>query len=231
MLFPWIGTFEKIKLADMYIHYDDVSFSKGSFVNRVRVKTATGSCWLSVPLRDFHKGTSICQVEISKNKDWRTNHINILNQHYRKAPFFHEMLEIVMKIYSQDWETIDALSIASIEEVCKYFNLLPSKGFMRSSQLGIGGQSSHRLVHIVGKLGGKIYICGYEGAHHYLNQQLFENSDIRVEYINYKKIPYPQLNGEFTPYLSILDLIANLGKAGSFVFQSNSVYWQEYISS
>ena len=40
MLFPWVGMFEQIRLADVYVHYTDVQFSKGSFVNRVQIKTA-----------------------------------------------------------------------------------------------------------------------------------------------------------------------------------------------
>ncbi|MBC8123824.1 MAG: WbqC family protein, partial [Gemmatimonadaceae bacterium] len=50
MLFPWIGMFEQICLADVYVHYDDVQFSKGSFSNRVQVKSASGSKWITVPL-------------------------------------------------------------------------------------------------------------------------------------------------------------------------------------
>ena len=40
MFFPWVGMFEQIALADVYVHYDDVQFSKGSFTNRVQLKTA-----------------------------------------------------------------------------------------------------------------------------------------------------------------------------------------------
>ncbi len=53
MLFPWAGMFEQIRLADVYVHYPDVQFSKGSFTNRVQVKTAGGSRWLTLPLRDL----------------------------------------------------------------------------------------------------------------------------------------------------------------------------------
>ena len=40
MLFPWVGMFEQVALADVFVHYDDVQFSKGSFTNRVQLKTA-----------------------------------------------------------------------------------------------------------------------------------------------------------------------------------------------
>jgi hypothetical protein len=33
MFFPWVGMLEQLKLADTYVHYDDVQFEKGSFSN------------------------------------------------------------------------------------------------------------------------------------------------------------------------------------------------------
>ena len=74
MFFPWVGMFEQIRLADTYVHYSDVPFSKGSFVNRVQVKTAQGTPWMTVPLKSFSIGQSICDVEIDDQKDWRRKH-------------------------------------------------------------------------------------------------------------------------------------------------------------
>ena len=42
MLFPWVGMLEQIMLADVFVHYADVQFSKGSFTNRVQIKDSTG---------------------------------------------------------------------------------------------------------------------------------------------------------------------------------------------
>ena len=47
MLFPWVGLLEQMRLADVFVHYDDVQFSKGSFVNRVQVKTPDGVRWMT----------------------------------------------------------------------------------------------------------------------------------------------------------------------------------------
>ncbi len=50
MLFPWVGMLEQVRLADRYVDYSDVQFSRGSFVNRVQVKTCTGPRWITAPL-------------------------------------------------------------------------------------------------------------------------------------------------------------------------------------
>ena len=66
MFFPWVGLFEQIRLADIYVHYDDVQFSKGSFVNRVQIKTNKGTQWLTVPLQNLTLGQEIREVQLSQ---------------------------------------------------------------------------------------------------------------------------------------------------------------------
>ena len=56
MFFPWVGFLEQMRLADVYVHYDDVQFSKGSFTNRVQIKTPEGFIWLTAPLRNLRAG-------------------------------------------------------------------------------------------------------------------------------------------------------------------------------
>ena len=43
MYFPWMGFFQQIAIADVFIFYSDVQFSKGSFTNRVQIKTSNGT--------------------------------------------------------------------------------------------------------------------------------------------------------------------------------------------
>ena len=41
--------------------------------------------------------------------------------------------------------------------------------------------------------------------------------------------PYPQLHGEFTPFVSALDLVANCGRAGRQYIHSKTVNWKEFV--
>lgn len=229
MFFPWVGMFEQIRLADIYVHYGDVQFSKGSFANRVQIKTAQGVKWLTVPLQDVSLGQSIDEVQINVRIDWRAQHMDMLKQAYAAAPYCKEMLALVESVYRQPVDSIAMLSRLSIEACCNYFGLDAGRRFIDVRQLAIGGSSSQRVLDIVCALGGTRYVTGL-GARNYLDHQLFENAGVRVEYMDYLKLPYPQLHGEFTPYVSILDLIANTGKDGISYIQSGTVYWKDYLN-
>jgi hypothetical protein len=229
MYFPWVGMFEQIRLCDVYVHYDDVQFSKGSFTNRVQIKTIDGSKWLTVPLDGIKLGQEIREVRLNDRQKWQESHLNILKQVYAKAPYQQEMLDLVSFVFSQPATTISDLSINSITAICKYFDIAKPDNFLYSSKIGLTGKSSERVLDIVKHLDGSVYITGH-GAKNYLDHSLFESSNIKVEYMNYSKQIYPQLHGEFTPYVSTLDLIANVGRSGKEFINSGTIDWKKAIA-
>ena len=124
MFFPWIGVFEQINLSDLYIHYDDVQFPKGKsrkiFINRVQIKGASGTQWLTVPV--LRKGTQLInQVIIDDSQNWRDKHLKTLKQNYSKAPYSEEMFDIVRTAYSLKTDRLSELNIFIIEKISHYF--------------------------------------------------------------------------------------------------------------
>jgi hypothetical protein len=231
--FPWGGVFEQILNADIYVHYDDVQFPRGrSFTSRVQVKTGNGTVegkdgvvWMTVPVqRDgIH---DINRTRIDYTRPWQHKHSQLLRQSMAKAPFAKEALAIFEATTSQTWGSIAALNIAGIEAVTDYFGFTTT--FYRSSQLDIKATSTKRLVDICKHFDADMYITGM-GAKNYIDHDQFEQANIRPEYMEYKKHHYPQLHGDFTPYVTILDLIANCGKAGARYLTSGTRYWKEVI--
>jgi len=220
MFFPWVGLFEQIRLADIYVHYDDVQMPQGrSFINRVQIKTDNGVKWLTVPLRRSSSNILIKDSYISYEERWMDKHLKFLHNIFLKAPFKNEMLNLVEMTYQNKFETISELNIFSLELVSKYFGI-ENTSFSSSSNLGLETTSSQHLLDIVKIYKGDTYISGW-GAINYLDYSIFENNNIDVCYMDYLKKPYKQLYGQFTPFVSILDLIANEGVQGVKVIQSN----------
>jgi len=229
MLFPWVGMLEQIRMADTFVHYPDVQFSKGSFVNRVQIKTSRGMKWLTVPLYSLRLGQKINEVKINNQDDWRDEHLQMLSDAYIDSPYVGEMLNLVESVYAYDYENIGSLSEASVLALCQYFGIDSREKFLSSEKLGIEGSGSRRVLDIVLALGGDTYLTGH-GASKYLDHQGFEQAGVRVEYMDYAKVPYAQLHGEFTPYVSALDLVANTGSSGIDFIRPRSTYWKDFLS-
>jgi hypothetical protein len=228
MYFPWVGLLEQIRLADIFIHYDDVQYARG-FYNRVQLKTANGIKWLTVPLREQRRGQRIDQVLIDDRIDWRTQHRDFLKQTFMKAPYRDEMLSLVDQVFSKEYVVLADLARESILSLANYFGLVEGREFGSSSQMGVTGASSKRLHDLCLAVGASVYVTGH-GARNYLDHELFDQSEIKVEYMKYRMTPYPQLHGEFTPYVTALDLISNCGKERLDVICSEAIFWKDFLN-
>ncbi len=230
MYFPWVGLLEQVRLGDVFVHYDDVQFSKGSFTNRVQVKTKHGRCWLTVPLRDHHLGQLIDEVRPDDRRDWRGQHRDMLRRAYENAPHLGDMLALVDKVFEQPAGTLAELAKASALALSDYFGLSSGRRFVDSRSLGVTGSGSQRVHDIVKALEGNIYITGH-GARNYLDHEMFERSGIAVRYMQYLCAPYSQLHGKFNPFVTALDLVANCGRDGARVIKSQCVGWRIFTNA
>lgn len=229
MYFSWVGFLEQLRLADLFVRYDDVPFSKGSFTNRVQIKTSTGRRWLTVPLSGLRLGQRIDEVQLDDGQDWRAQHRTQLVQAYRKAPFAAEMLALVDSVFAKPAITLSELAHASTFALADYFGLSDHLHQYDAVTLGVAGNSSQRVLEIVRILGGTVYVTGH-GARNYLDHAAFEQAGVQVRYMQYNCSIYPQLHEEFTPYVSALDLVANCGREGVKFICSESTYWREFLN-
>ena len=229
MLFPWVGIMEQMLLADVFIHYDDVQFSKGGFTNRVQLKTDNGSRWMTVPLMDYKFGQAISEVGIQPSNKWMSKHLDFLKLSFSGTPYASEALDLATEVYSREYSDIGSLSRQSMLVLAEYFGLLKNTQVIDVTSLDIAGSGSERVLEIVKAVNGSCYITGH-GALNYLNYDLFENAGIEVAYMNYRRLPYPQPYGKFNPHVSSLDLVANCGRQGISRICSKAIYWRKFLS-
>lgn len=229
MYFPWVGMLEQIRLADVFIHYDDVQYSKGSFTNRVQVKAPDGTTgWMTVPLSGLKLGDTIDATEIKPSAQWIDKHIALLTASLEGSPYSEKALTLARDVMAQNHRTIAELARASMLELVHYFGIDKTTRFLDSASLGVGGSGSRRVLDLVKAVGGTTYITGH-GAKHYLDHDLFEREGVTVEYMDYQKTPYPQPHGAFTPYVTGLDLIACCGRQGIDYLGSKSCDWKDFL--
>ncbi|HCU1117813.1 TPA: WbqC family protein, partial [Morganella morganii] len=81
-----------------------------------------------------------------------------------------------------------------------------------SSELNLVTSSSELILDICKTVGASTYISGRDGRE-YLSEKDFIDNSINIIYQDYNIEPYTQFNNknEFVPYMSIIDLISNIG--------------------
>ena len=215
---PWRGYFDFIASVDLFVFHDDLQFTKGDWRNRNRIKTPQGTRWLTVPVHYRSVAQRICDTAIDESTDWLGKHRRLWQAHYRNAPYFRDVLEILHEATQVQKEpTISALNIALIRKVMEYLSI--STPLAMSSEFDLHGTKTERLIDLLSKLGASRYLSG-PSAEGYLDKAAFRSAGIGLEYKTYDYLPYPQLWGEFDGLVTVLDLIANCGPDAKSHFRS-----------
>jgi hypothetical protein len=212
---PWRGFFDFIRQVDLFVFYDDVQFSKGSWRNRNKIKTRDGLKWLTVPIKTERLDQLVCDTLINYSEDWHARHLNQFTESYRNAPFFGAAKGLLDEAFGHADASISALNVRLAALICSYLEI--TTPIRMSTEFGLSGTGTERLIDLVLKTGASTYLSG-PSARNYLDERLLRENGICLEYKAYHYLPYPQLWGEFSGAVTVLDLIANCGpQAKNFV--------------
>ncbi|WP_374028275.1 WbqC family protein [Bdellovibrio bacteriovorus] len=214
---PWKGYFDLIWIADEFIILDDVQYTKNDWRNRNQIKTVQGKKWLTIPVTyKFSERPLISSITVC-SPNWVEEHLAQLKLAYQGAPYYSEFLPHLESWYGKI-KTFDKLSEINLYLLQAIADYLEIGAKLTKSSLYITTQElqsldkNHRLAEICARAKATDYITG-PSALSYLDESVFKSQGINVHVADYGSYgPYPQQHGEFDHYVTILDLIFNLGK-------------------
>src|SRR5688572_16171324 len=101
--FPWLGYFDKIRRADVFVFLDNVAYPKsgsgaGSWVNRVRIAIDGAPTWVGCPIRREHGTQLIREVRIDDRQPWRKKLLRTLEVNYGRARNYVSVMPVLEKL-------------------------------------------------------------------------------------------------------------------------------------
>ena len=220
---PWSGYFELINSSDIYVVFDHVQFERKSWQQKNRIKTANGPIFLHVPVQKMPLKTPICKIKISYEAgNFLEKHFKSIEQAYKRAPYFEKYRRDFENIYSKKHLLLRDLNVEIIKFICDILGI--KKNIVFSSELNLndeGMAKTEKIVNICMKLGITEF---YEprGCKTLFDESLFEKERISIDFQNFTHPEYPQLWGEFIPYISVVDLIFNQGDKSLDIIKSGT---------
>ena len=215
---PWLGFFEQMDAADVFVLYDDVQFSKGAWANRNRIKGPNGPQWLTVPVCKKPLAKVIGDVQVS-DPVWKRKHVEELHACYSKAPYFESMSGI-LRVIEDAGDSLCFLTERLIALLRNYLGVYTR--LIRSSVLDVHNDDpTQRLVDICRHFDANRYYCG-ASSRNYLDETPFAAAGIEVAYQDdcWAHPTYPQRFGSFVSHLSVVDLLFNCGPASLTILRS-----------
>jgi hypothetical protein len=220
---PWLGFFDKIRQADVFVMLDHVQYRKNYFQNRNRIRAANGALWLTVPvLTKGNADQAINEVQINNQGSprWKEKCWTSIAQHYRKAKYWPLHEGFFDRLYKADWTRLVEINEAIIRHMLDAFSI--DVKIVKSSELNVKGNRGDLLLDICQKVGASVYLSGVSGRD-YLSVKTFTDAGVRVQFQEFHHPIYKQLCEPFLPAMSAIDLLFNYGPASLDVIKGVGV--------
>ena len=210
---PWLGLFNKIAKADVFVILDNVQYEKNYFQSRNKILGTNGVQWINIPVNTKgHMSSNIATTEISLmggNAKWKEKYLRTIQMSYGKHEYFSEVYPLLERALNSETNYFCDINIAIIREFCEALDIHPE--YVRATTLDVDGLKSSLILDICKEMHTDTYIAGPSGRD-YLDMESFTANGIEVKFNDYNHPVYPQKKQEeFVDHLSALDLFMNCG--------------------
>jgi hypothetical protein len=225
---PWVGFFALVSSCDRFVFGDDFQFSAGSFHQRNQLFRNIGeTTWITVPMQAKRsKGLPLNEAQIAEDPPWREKTWKRISNAYRTTPFFAQVAPAV-----EQWLLTPAASLAEqnmnfIRLACEMMGI--AREFRLSSQRNMGLPRSERVVDLLCWCEATVYLCARGSFNYMYHDGVFPIEGVQVLFQNFQPPAYPQTAAreKFVPYLSMLDMLFNVGPATAReLIETRSTKW------
>lgn len=205
--FPYLGYWQLINAADIFVIFDDVNYINKGFIDRNTILVNGKPSSIKLELMGASQNKLINEIDIGRN---RLKLLKTIDLAYKKSPCYDSFFPMVEKILSLDEKNLAKYLECSIRIISEYLNI--NTKIIISSSIECSASGKDKIIPIVRALNGNIYINMIGGRALYMDED-FAAAKIKLNFIKSHQSPYKQLTQEFIPNLSILDVLFNVKPA------------------
>jgi hypothetical protein len=203
--FPYIGYFQLINAADIFIAYDNIKYTKKGWINRNRILQNGKDAVFSIPLKKDSDFLDIRNREISADFK-KAKLLNQIREAYRRAPHFERTFPLVERIVLEKETNLFKFILNSIRETCESLAIRTEIVVSSSLQIDHSLSGKAKVVALCRHVGADVYINAIGGRDLYSKED-FGAHGIELKFLKTKSFEYEQLGGKFVPWLSIIDVM------------------------
>ncbi len=200
-----------INSVDEFVLFDDMQYTRRDWRNRNKIKTSQGVVWLTIPVSVKGKYLQKIGETTVSDPTWAEKHWRSLEVNYARAEYFPKYQSIFQNLYTLAGKEgyLSKVNFLFIKAACEILNIKTKISWSTDYETSEG--KTQRLVSICKQAGAENYLSG-PAAKSYLDETQFAREGIEIAYMDYNNYSeYKQLFPPFEHFVSILDLIFNVG--------------------
>lgn len=202
---PYIGYFQLIAAADVFVVYDNIKFTKKGWINRNRFLLNGSDASFSLPLKSDSDFRDVIEREIAAN--FRPEKLILqFKGAYNRAPYFEETIQLLEQIVFFDDRNLFRFILHSLQTICRYLDIRTPICASSSIPIDHRLKAQHKVLALCQEQGAQTYINAIGGIELY-DKGIFAAHGIELKFIKPKPFEYPQFDDEFVSWLSIADVL------------------------
>lgn len=222
---PYLGYFQLIAAADLFVSYENVAYTRKSWISRNRLQgKARKPYFISLPTAKIASGTLIRDVWLHENAHQEISKLlrRIRHDYGRSVCFEEVFVEVERMFVSAPCTTVKAFNNHCLKWICDLLDIKTRLSLVHDELLDFEEElNSGKVVETFCIKSQRVFgIMSHFGANHYLNlsggvnlygEDEFKGKGLSLNFLKIPNVGYPQFENEFTPHLSILDVLLHCG--------------------
>jgi hypothetical protein len=201
--FPYIGYFQLINAADLFVIYDDVNYIKQGWINRNYILANGKKQLVTLQLKGASSFKLINQIKVGENRDRLKKTIY---QSYTKAPYFNKVFPVIERCLNSIDHNLATYVTKIVQNITDFLDIQTKLVLSSHIEKNTKLKGQERVLDICTSIKADEYINAIGGQELYSKNE-FNNYNIKLYFIKTKDITYKQFNNEFIPNLSIIDML------------------------
>lgn len=206
-LFPYLGYFQLIAAADVFVLGDDLPYVRSGWVNRNRILHHHEAKLITFPLKKDRFQLAVNQRQRCDNfEDEAERLIKLITSCYIRAPYFAEVMPLIERLIRFAQPNIALYTEHTIRAMCTFLDI--GTPIMRGSELILGQpvDRQERMVRIAHMLEATTFI-NPEGGSVQFDRDYFARNRLMVRFFRMSPVIYRQFRQPFVANLSIIDVL------------------------
>lgn len=202
---PYIGYFQLINAADIFIIYDNIEYTKKGWINRNRYLQNGKPKLFTIPLKKDSDNLTVIERHISPTFN-PEKVLRQLESAYKKAPFFSQHFDIIVDIFTLQEPNLFRYIYYSVCKICDFIGITTKISISSNIQVNHALKSQQKVIEICKILEADTYLNSSGGVDLYSFKE-FERNGLSLQFIQSNQILYSQNTHPFEPWLSIVDIL------------------------
>lgn len=204
---PYIGYWQLINLADTFVLYDNIEFTRKGWVHRNNILLNGKKKLFTLPIKKDSDYLDIVERFLADNSKRNIERmIKQIEYSYKKAPYFDDVFPMINDIFFNQERNLFNYILYSIQKIIDYLCIDTKIVISSSIDIDHSLKSQDKVLEICRELSATSYINPIGGLKLY-NYDDFKKENIKLQFLEPNLSSYSQFDNKFIPSLSIVDLL------------------------